>query len=146
MQQGFTLIELMIVIAIIAILSSLAIPAYQGYLQRAALVDMLQLTQTYKLGVELCTIEQGALAGCHAGTLGIPATQTSRYVSALSVTDGVIKAQGSNTLKGIQLTLTPTLAGEQGRLQWRSKCSSSNASLKEACQRQFQDNTGGQQS
>lgn len=56
-ENGFTLMELMIVIAIISILSSVAIPAYQGYIQKAALTDVLQTLSPYRSGVELCRYE-----------------------------------------------------------------------------------------
>jgi len=84
-QRGFTLIELMIVIGIVAILSAIGLPAYQNYLQRAALTDMLQTMLPYKTAVELCAIERGGPAQCQAGEHGIPAARGSRYRSPLPV-------------------------------------------------------------
>ena len=60
-QAGFTLFELMIVIAIIAILTAIGLPAYQGYVQKAALTDMLQAMVPYKTAIELCSLENGGL-------------------------------------------------------------------------------------
>ncbi|GKX56298.1 prepilin peptidase-dependent pilin [Leminorella grimontii] len=123
-QAGFTLFELMIAIAIIAILTAVGIPAYQGYIQKAALTDMLQAMVPYKTAVELCALEKGELSACQQGSAGIPAGKTTRYVSQISVTAGAIALVGQNALQGLTVTLTPTLDEASGDLQWQKACSS----------------------
>ncbi|WP_241611870.1 prepilin peptidase-dependent pilin [Rosenbergiella epipactidis] len=137
MEQGFTLIELMIVIAIIAILSSLGIPAYQGYLQKAALTDLLQVLQPYKTAVELCALEKGELNTCHSGQEGIPLPRTTRYTTELTVNNGVIRAQGANTLTGLTAELIPTLQPDIGALSWQRRCTAANQTLKDNCEHQL---------
>ncbi|HEM7167425.1 TPA: prepilin-type N-terminal cleavage/methylation domain-containing protein, partial [Providencia stuartii] len=62
-QQGFSLIEIMVVIAIISILSAIAIPGYQGYMQKAAITDVLQTVLPYKNNIEICAFNKGSLTG-----------------------------------------------------------------------------------
>ncbi|MGF8364124.1 prepilin peptidase-dependent pilin, partial [Klebsiella pneumoniae] len=78
-QRGFTLIELMVVIGIIAILSAIGIPAYQNYLRKAALTDLLQTFVPYRTAIELCALDHGGLTPCDGGSNGIPSLLWSSF-------------------------------------------------------------------
>ena len=136
-QRGFTLIELMIVIGIVAILSAIGLPAYQNYLQRAALTDMLQTMVPYKTAIELCAIERGGPSQCQAGDRGIPAAKGSRYVATLSVVNGVINLTGQESLAGLTVEMLPNWNATDGSLSWQRSCTSANVSLRDSCLEQF---------
>jgi len=72
-QKGFTLIELMIVVAIIGILAAVAIPAYSNYTKKAKFTEVVQATQAIKTAMESCVSDQGTFMNCFAGTQGVPA-------------------------------------------------------------------------
>lgn len=141
-QQGFTLVELMIVIAIIAILSAIGLPAYQSYLQKAALTDMLQTAMPFKTAVELCAIEHGGIESCNAGSNGVPGTRGSRYVSAVSVQSGVLALTGQESLNGLTVTMSPVWESTEGQISWQRTCATTQTGLKEACENifRFDDN------
>ncbi|MEX6317594.1 prepilin peptidase-dependent pilin [Providencia huaxiensis] len=108
-QQGFSLIEIMVVIAIISILSAIAIPGYQGYMQKAAMTDVLQMVLPYKSSIELCSFEQGSLSQCNNGNNNIPTNITGKYISKIEVKSGVIKLTGDKSLSALNITLTPSI-------------------------------------
>ncbi|ACS84477.1 prepilin peptidase-dependent pilin [Musicola paradisiaca] len=138
-HQGFTLIELMVVIVIIAILSTLGIPAYQGYLQKAAMTDMLQTMVSYKTAIDICGLSNAGFGSCSAGNQGIPVAASSRYVSAIAVNQGVITLTGQSTLQGLSVVMTPEWNSQTGATRWTRNCQSSgNAeSLRQACEDVF---------
>jgi type IV pilus assembly protein PilA len=112
-QAGFTLIELMIVVAIIGILAAIAIPSYQNYTRKARFSEIVQGASSIKLAVEVCAQEQGGLANCAAGSNGVPALTTAAGGNATSVAAGSgVTANAANTA-----TITMIAASNDGVLQ-----------------------------
>ncbi|QXF34904.1 prepilin peptidase-dependent pilin [Photorhabdus luminescens] len=137
-QQGFTLMEIMVAIAIISILSAIGIPSYQGYIQKAALTDILQNIVPYKSGIELCGFETEDFMGCNAGAMSIPKDHNSRYIESISVKNGEVIINGEKSLKNLSITLKPTQNTQIGTIKWNIKCESTNNSLKNRCQEIFE--------
>ena len=118
-QKGFTLIELMIVVAIIGILAAVAIPSYQNYTLKAKFTEVVNAIGPYKTAIELCAQDgscvatSSTLGSLGLGTLGVPATVSTTYLAGVAVAStGIITAtaQAVGGLASETFILTPTYA------------------------------------
>ena len=113
-QKGFTLIELMIVVAIIGILAAIAIPAYQDYTIRAQVTEGLNLASDLKAAIGEVYADTGTGTDINSGSMGIPASnyKSGKYVTSIDVAAGTITITygGSANAKihGETLSLVPS--------------------------------------
>lgn len=121
-SRGFTLIELMIVVAIIGILAAIAVPAYQNYVVRAQVSEAVILAAGLKMQVLDIYASDGALAAMNSGSNGIPlaVSVTGKYTDSVSVAGGVITATlgGDANAKVLtkEVVLSPVIQG--GSVSW----------------------------
>jgi type IV pilus assembly protein PilA len=121
-QKGFTLIELMIVVAIIGILAAIALPAYQDYTVRAKVTEVLLAASSGRTAVSEA-VQINGLGFPAPGSLVIE-SQSSRYVASVSydssaTTSGVVTAwaKGDTAISGSTITLTG-IAGTNNQVLW----------------------------
>lgn len=123
-QAGFTLIELMIVVAIVGILAAVAIPSYMNYTNKAKFSEVMQATAPYKVAVESCAQAQGGLTNCGTpGSNGIPAnfaaaSATAGYTASIATgANGVITGTSQQVGSNYTYILTPTYQAN-GQVTW----------------------------
>lgn len=133
-HKGFTIIELMMVVAIMGILTALALPAYQDYLARSQVAEALSLVS----GVQLSVAESFVLTGqapANREAVGLSTSATEgagQYVSAIDLVNGVITAQFSSrapqhahaAIDGSTLTFVPYVSHDHAVI-WKCRASGS---------------------
>ncbi len=124
-MSGFTLIELMIVIAIIGILASVAMPAYQTYTKRSNFTEVVLAVGSVRNAIDVCFQGkgQGDISNCNTDAkvgVDLAASAAGNNVASVSInaTNGAVTGTGVASLDSDTYTLTPTEVG--GSLTWEA--------------------------
>jgi len=127
-SQGFTLIELMIVVAIVAILAAIALPAYQTYTRKAKFSEVIAATGPVKTAVDIC-VQTGGTACAAVGMNAAPTYEEDGpgYVDSVEVAatgdpanTWVITATGKQELEAVTFILVGSLSDNDSRLTWQA--------------------------
>lgn len=143
-EQGFTLIELMIVVAIIGILAAIAVPAYQNYLIRAQVAEGAELIDGAETALAEFYHSTGRAPPTNASAgLTLPTSISGKYVASVSVASGIIVAHFSNTngfasnakIAGLTMVFSSAYSSSAGSVSWscRNKSTVPNQYLPQVC-------------
>ena len=110
--KGFSLLELLLVVALIGILAAFAVPTYQTYLQKTRFMEVVQHSHAIRVAQSACLLQSGDISACDTfGELAVPAPSTSDNTQSvgLSSTSGIITGTGAAAAGGYTFTLSPSI-------------------------------------
>ena len=111
--NGFSLLELLLVVALIGILAAFAVPTYQTYLQKTRFMEVVQQSHAIRVAQSVCLLQAGdELGACDTfGELAVPAPSTSDNTQSirLSASNGMITGTGAVATGGYTFTLSPRI-------------------------------------
>ncbi|MFQ2014736.1 pilin [Aeromonas veronii] len=141
-QSGFTLIELMIVVAIVAILAAVALPAYQNYTKKSKMTQLITAMGAWKTNVEVC-VQSNSLTTCGAGDPGMPSSATETignvtvtYTESDGTTDVILSASPTSNDVLAPLTTDDAVilsASASVPLIWVKTCENADGAQSDYC-------------